>query len=259
MDTVTLLGLRFDNLNVVETVKRLVKRDPASAFAYVVTSKVQDLVRLRRSPALISIHEGAWLRLLDSEAISKLARLFRIRAMVSTGVDVTALLLASLRGQSVAVIGLHPAHLPALQQRCPEVHFILHTPPINLLQNPSAFAAARDFAVASQAPFTLIGLGSPLQEVLAQAIAGQSRSTGIGLCVGEALEFCAGVAPRAPVWMRLAGLQWVHRLSQTVRHPKRYFIDAPPVLCALALQTLKSRWPAGRGNPLPQGNAGKLK
>ena len=172
------------------------------------------------------------------------ARLFRVPApQVSTGTDVTALLLSSLLVQDVAIIGFNSMHLPALQDRCPSANFILHTPPMNLLQNPVAFAAARDFAIKTKARFTLIGLGSPLQELLAQAIAAQPDATGVGLCIGAALEFCAGVKPRAPVWMQRAGLEWFHRL---VRNPhrlaRRYFIDSPPVLFSLAYQGLRSSW-----------------
>jgi N-acetylglucosaminyldiphosphoundecaprenol N-acetyl-beta-D-mannosaminyltransferase len=37
--------------------------------------------------------------------------------------------------------------------------------------------------------------------------------------VGGAFDFAAGVARRAPVWMRRAGLEWLHRL---VREPWRW-------------------------------------
>jgi N-acetylglucosaminyldiphosphoundecaprenol N-acetyl-beta-D-mannosaminyltransferase len=262
MDTIKLLGLCFDNLNVAETVTRLLQRDPALPFAYVVTPNVDHIGRLNRSPELVQVYEGAWLRLLDSHVISNVARMFRVPApVVSTGTDVTALLLSSLLHQDVAIIGFNAAHLPALQERCPATNFILHTPPMNLLQNPAAFAAARDFAVKTQAPFTLIGLGSPLQELLAQSIAAHPSSTGVGLCIGAALDFCAGVSPRAPVWMQRAGLEWFHRMMQDRRRlARRYLIDNPPVLFSLAYESFRPAWPeAVPRNRLSQEAQRKLK
>jgi len=245
MVSIKLLGLHFDNLNVAETVARLLDRNPTAPFAYVVTPNTDHFARLRKIPALVPVYEAAWLCLLDSRVIFNLARFFGVPApQVATGTDVTALLLSSLRQQDVAIIGFNAEHLPALQERCPTANFILHTPPMNLLYDRAAFAEARDFAVRTNARFTLIGLGSPLQEMLAQAIAAHPDATGTGLCIGAGLEFCAGVKKRAPLWMQRAGLEWLHRL---VRNPwrmvRRYLIDDPPVLLSLASESLKSYWP----------------
>jgi UDP-N-acetyl-D-mannosaminuronic acid transferase (WecB/TagA/CpsF family) len=238
MDTINLLGLNFDNLSVPEIVNRLLERNPRSPFTYVVTPNADHIVRLHRFPELWPVYEKAWLRLLDSHVIGNAARLLHLPApQVSTGADVTALLLSSLQSQTVAVIGFSPAHLPALQARCPATIFKLHTPPMNLLQNPIAFAAARDFAIKAKARFTVIALGSPLQELLAKAIATHPNATGIGLCIGAALEFCAGVTPRAPLWMQRAGLEWLHRLVRNPRRlARRYLLDNPPILFYLAYE-----------------------
>lgn len=241
MDTINLLELSFNDLSVPEVVTRLLERNPALSFAYVVTPNADHIARLRRFRELFPVYHGAWLCLLDSHVIANIANLFGVSTpQVSTGTDVTALLLSSLLSQDVAIIGFNPTYLPALQERCPATNFILHTPPMNLLKNPEAFAAARDFAVKTNARFTLIGLGSPLQELLAQAIAAHPDSTGIGLCIGAALEFCAGVKPRAPAWMQRAGLEWFHRLVRDPRRlSRRYLIDNPPVLLALVRESFK--------------------
>ena len=69
-------------------------------------------------------------------------------------------------------------------------------------------------AVREAAAFTLIALGSPIQEMLAYAIWLQPGSTGCGLCIGAALEFLSGAKRRAPVWMQRAGMEWIFRLAQ---------------------------------------------
>jgi exopolysaccharide biosynthesis WecB/TagA/CpsF family protein len=42
--------------------------------------------------------------------------------------------------------------------------------------------------------------------------------SGVGLCVGAAIDQVGGAERRAPAWMRSAGLEWFWRLC---REPKR--------------------------------------
>ncbi len=72
--------------------------------------------------------------------------------------------------------------------------------------------------IAAAAPDVLVlGLGAPKQEVWAdrhrEAIAAK-----VALCVGATIDFLADAQPRAPVWMRRAGLEWTFRVA---REPRR--------------------------------------
>ena len=79
------------------------------------------------------------------------------------------------------------------------------------------------------------GVGAPQQEMVAYTIQQLGRATGVGLCVGAALDFLSGRAERAPVWMRRAGLEWLHRLaSEPKRMWKRYLVDGPKVFSLFA-------------------------
>jgi len=238
------LGLEFNDLSVSEVVRELLARRRFARFTYVVTPNTDHFARLRQHPALRLIYEHAWLRLLDSRLLANTARLLGLASpRVATGADITACLLAALEPQIVAVVGLRPALMDQLKQRYPHLCFLHHAPPENLLRNDLAFRRARDFAVRANARFTFIALGSPLQELLAYAIALQPGSTGVGLCVGAALEYCAG-APRAPGWMQRAGLEWLHRLArEPVRLGERYLLDDPPVLAALVAERFKRKVP----------------
>ena len=172
--------------------------------------------------------------LLDSRFIAQLARPLGLPCPeVITGADLAAELLAQMQG-SVAVIGLDARAVAALAARYPRVTFLHHQPPQRLLHNQAAFGAARDFAATANADFTFIALGSPLQELLAYSIAQDPRGSGIGLCIGAALEFCAGITPRAPAWMRRAGLEWLHRLArEPLRLAPRYLLQDPEIIFAL--------------------------
>jgi exopolysaccharide biosynthesis WecB/TagA/CpsF family protein len=240
MATTELLGLEFNDLSVPEVVRQLRARRRHARFTYIVTPNADHFARLNRQPELRQIYQSAWLRLLDSRVLAHTAKFLRLPAPhVATGADITAALLEAIEPQVIAVIGLSPALMENLRACYPDHKFAHHAPPQNLLGDDLAFRRARDFAVATNARFTFIALGSPLQELLAYAIALQPGSTGIGLCIGAALEYCAGI-PRAPGWMQRAGLEWLHRL---VRNPGRlairYLVNDPPVVLGLCAEKLR--------------------
>ncbi len=233
-----LLGVDFDDLSLEETLRRLLARPKRAPFAYVVTPNADHIARLGRIPALRPLYQCAMFCLLDSKFIGLCARRLGIAPPpVVTGADLTAALLPRLWGWRVAVIGMAPANVQALAARYPAVAFLHHNPPMRLLHDHPAFYAARDFACASEAAFIFIALGSPVQELLAHAIARQRGSTGVGLCIGTALAFCAGTAPRAPAWMRARGLEFLFRLARDPqRLAGRYLLDCPGVLAGLLRQ-----------------------
>lgn len=62
----------------------------------------------------------------------------------------------------------------------------------------------------TQPTFLWVGLTAPKQEKW--FFANQGRlNVGAGAAVGAVFDFCAGTTPRAPLWMRSLGLEWVHR------------------------------------------------
>jgi N-acetylglucosaminyldiphosphoundecaprenol N-acetyl-beta-D-mannosaminyltransferase len=74
----------------------------------------------------------------------------------------------------------------------------------------------------------LVGLGSPKQEQLIRALRPHLPATWM-VGVGISFSFVAGEIKRAPVWMRKAGVEWVHRLAQEPRRlAKRYLVHDLP-------------------------------
>ncbi|OYV32055.1 MAG: hypothetical protein B7Z81_13405 [Acidocella sp. 20-61-6] len=151
-----------------------------------------------------------------------------------TGADLTQALLARLTGRRVAVVGMSGRGFAALVARYPGIRFVHHAPPMGLLHDVPALLGARDFVRDARAVVTFFAVGSPVQEVLAYAVAAQGAAAGVGLCVGAALEFCAGTARRAPLWIRRAGLEWLYRLGREPgRLAGRYLLSDPKVFWAL--------------------------
>ncbi|MDE2006365.1 MAG: WecB/TagA/CpsF family glycosyltransferase [Rhodospirillales bacterium] len=210
-------------------------RPDRARFGYVVTPNADHLVRLARAPEWRPAYTHATLRLLDSRVVAGAARLFALAPPpVVPGSDLVAALLARPEAaESVTLLGLPDSWLGALARRTglvPRAHW---NPPMGLLDDPAAFAAALDFLEAHPARFTLLAIGSPAQEVLAAALSARGRARGLGLCVGAALDFLSGRSRRAPVWMRRAGLEWLHRLAREPRRLGARYLREDPALFAL--------------------------
>jgi exopolysaccharide biosynthesis WecB/TagA/CpsF family protein len=238
---VNLLGLDFDDLDMDDVIRFLLSRHPDEVFSYVVTPNIDHFARLRNNAKLMKIYKAAFLCLLDSRLLWRFLGVLNVaRPSVITGADLVMKLLNRLDGQRVAIIGLREPDFIILKLLYPNILFSHHLPPMDLLQNHNAFALAYNFGATQHARFTFIALGSPLQELLADAIARQPRSTGIALCIGAALEFCVGRTSRAPLWMQDMGLEWLHRLVHNpVRLGPRYLLKDPPVLLAFLAAALR--------------------
>jgi N-acetylglucosaminyldiphosphoundecaprenol N-acetyl-beta-D-mannosaminyltransferase len=240
--TVELLGLAFADLDAETAAGWLARRPATAPFGYVTTVNADHLVRLRRRPELVPIYREALMQLLDSRVVARAARFIGLAApRVAPGSDLTALLLARhvAAGERITIIGLRPEWLPALVASCGIVPPAHYDPPLGFERDPALLRATVDFVLMHPARFVFLAVGSPRQEILAAAIAMTGRATGVGLCIGASLDFLAGAALRAPLWMQHAGLEWLHRLIRNPRRlARRYLCDCPSVLPMLLRERL---------------------
>lgn len=239
---VRLLGLDLAGTSLAGTIAAFERRADTAAFEYVVTPNADHFIRLARVRALAPVYEQAWLRLLDSRVVARLARLLGLRSPpVVTGSDLTERLLrAHLRpGERITVVGAQDDLAPALAQRFPHLRVAHCAPPFGFERDPDHVAAVVQFVIDHPARFVFLALGSPKQEVLAARIKATGRAVGLGLCIGAGLDFATGARTRAPRWMQFAGLEWLHRLaSEPKRLARRYVVDSPRILGLL----LRERW-----------------
>ena len=86
----------------------------------------------------------------------------------------------------------------------------------------------------SQADILLVGMGTPIQENWVQTYAPRLQ-TSIAIAVGGLFDFYSGRIPRAPMFFRQNGIEWIWRLLQ---EPKakfhRYVIGNPLFLLRIA-------------------------
>lgn len=229
-----LLGLDFADLDLHAVLALLASRPAGAPFAYLVTPNADHLVRLARDPARYGpLYAKAEWRLLDSRVVARLARVLGLVAPpVVPGSDLTPQLLERVAepGEVIAVLGGSAQTVAALQARY-GLTLLHHDPPMGFDADPVAFEAALRFIEASGARFHLLCVGSPRQEILAQALAERGVARGTALCVGASLRFLSGEERRAPRLVQRAGFEWAWRLVQDPRRlARRYLRDDPAIL-----------------------------
>lgn len=79
----------------------------------------------------------------------------------------------------------------------------------------------------SKADILLVGFGAPRQEKFIHQYAHKINAT-VQIGVGGLFDFYSGRIPRAPLWMRQIGMEWVFRLLQEPKRMwKRYILGNP--------------------------------
>lgn len=73
---------------------------------------------------------------------------------------------------------------------------------------------------AHQSELIVLGMGMPRQEEVACFLRDSLTQPCLIVCGGAIIDFLGGKTPRAPLWMRRFGLEWVFRL---LREPRRLF------------------------------------
>jgi exopolysaccharide biosynthesis WecB/TagA/CpsF family protein len=221
--TTTVLGVGVAVLDVdaaLAEVRRLLDGPRPAVLAYAnahtlnVASRNEEFLRVLREADLV-LNDGSGL------AIAARLRGQTFPANLN-GTDFTpkVLLTAADCGASVFLLGGVPGVADAAAER-----LRVNIPGLTVAgcahgffgdaELPALLCAIR----ASNARVLLVGMGNPEQELW---LADHLADTGavLGVAVGAFLDFTAQRVPRAPGWMRDAGIEWMYRLA---REPRRLF------------------------------------
>ncbi|MGI5286817.1 WecB/TagA/CpsF family glycosyltransferase [Nonomuraea polychroma] len=166
-----------------------------------------------------------------------------------TGADLLWALsrLAARRGWPVYVLGGGPEDVAqravgALTSRFPRLRVCgAYAPPFGFDASPEGRELVRRRVVAARPKLVFVGLGFPRQDRLIADLRKELPGTWFLGC-GAAIAFAAGTVPRAPEWMRRAGLEWAFRLAtEPGRLARRYLVDDLPFAARLLGRCLAAR------------------
>ncbi|WP_292681940.1 WecB/TagA/CpsF family glycosyltransferase [Microbacterium sp. SCN 69-37] len=193
----------------------------SNAWCVVIAEKNKDYAALLNSPGR-TLPDGA-----------PVAALIRRRDTTSTAERVRgpSFFEAALdRSQATEIrhffIGATPETLASLLkqvgQRYPQAHISgSWAPPFGPVDDALLNEAIRRVR-ASGANLVWVGMGSPKQDFVANAIARETGVPAVG--VGAAFDFAAGTVAQAPVWVQRYGLEWLFRLAREPRRLGRRYL-----------------------------------
>jgi N-acetylglucosaminyldiphosphoundecaprenol N-acetyl-beta-D-mannosaminyltransferase len=186
--------------------------------AYVLTPNAQHIVLLEDDSQLREVYSQADLVVPDGASLLAAARLLgqRFPERVA-GVDLFQSLceLAAVNGLRVFLLGGRPgsADLAAanLARRFPGLSVNTYCPPLGFESDAAEKQGIFNALTDVRPDLLFVALGAPKQEFW---IHQNTFSLGIpvSLGVGGSFEMVAGITPRAPVWLRKVGGEWLHRL-----------------------------------------------
>jgi N-acetylglucosaminyldiphosphoundecaprenol N-acetyl-beta-D-mannosaminyltransferase len=203
---------------------------------WVVTANLDFLRRYVKQPEMRSLYGAADIAVADGMPLVWAARLQgdELPERVAGSSLVWSLAERAAReGRSIYLLGGAPGAneeaAGVLRGRWPSLNVVGYSSPIVASPpTPEQIAPLRDELVRLAPDLILVGMGSPKQEQLIQALRPHlPRAWMMG--VGISFSFIAGRVRRAPVWMQKSGLEWVWRLSQEPRRlARRYLIEDLP-------------------------------
>jgi N-acetylglucosaminyldiphosphoundecaprenol N-acetyl-beta-D-mannosaminyltransferase len=237
--------MELDPLDMSETIQQLLDwvQTPDGICHYVVTPNVDHAVMFQQHLGLQRAYADAALVLADGFPVLAAARLLRrpIPERVPGSDLVPALFETVNREAKIQVLAPAPLRVFLLgaapgvaeraaeniQRRWPAIAVVgSYSPPLGFEKNPTENASILQHVAEAQPDILVVGLGAPKQELWVHAHRHHIAAS-VALCVGATIDFLAGQKPRAPVWMRRVGLEWMHRLlSEPRRLAKRYLRDA---------------------------------
>jgi N-acetylglucosaminyldiphosphoundecaprenol N-acetyl-beta-D-mannosaminyltransferase len=223
-------------MTLEQAADEIVRRQQSGVGGWVVTPNLDILRRATNDREFRRLYNEATIRLADGMPLVWASRLQRTPLPArAAGSDLVFVLAerAARAGASIYLLGGNPgtaeraAH--ELARRYPGLRIAgLECPPIGFDRDPAEIARIAARLSAASPDIILVALGSPKQEKLIAAVRAAMPSAWF-IGVGISFSFVAGDIRRAPVWMRRAGLEWIHRLAQEPRRlAHRYIIDGIP-------------------------------
>ncbi|WP_231618507.1 WecB/TagA/CpsF family glycosyltransferase [Nonomuraea sp. SBT364] len=236
-------GVGVDPFTEAEVVAWVTAELEAGRGGHIVTPNVDICRTLARDAGLRELVRGAELVVADGMPLVWASRISGTPVPERvTGADLVWSLSeqAARRGWPVYLLGGPPGAAEGaageLVGRSPRLEVRgVDTPPYGFDARPAERERVRRAVVRARPRLVFVGLGFPRQELLISELRRDLPDAWFLGC-GAAIAFAAGMVPRAPGWMRRAGLEWAFRLgAEPGRLARRYLVDDLPYAVRLLL------------------------
>jgi N-acetylglucosaminyldiphosphoundecaprenol N-acetyl-beta-D-mannosaminyltransferase len=229
--TRSVFGITLSTRSMDELVDDLLERRPPGRLHMVVTMNLDHVVRLRRNENFRAAYRRADVVTADGVPVFAYARMRGVSVHKVSGSDLFVRLMERLqpgRHRCFFVLSsekLGKAMLANLAQKgfaSDQVAFAV--PPFGFEDDGDVSMALAQTISAFVPSHLFICVGAPKSEIWCCRHSDALTNTH-AFCVGAAAEFYLGLKRRAPVFMQLAGLEWLWRFGQEPRRMgHRYFI-----------------------------------
>ena len=253
---IELFGVQIDPLRMDQAVGQVLAwiACPDGRCRYVVTPNVDHVVLLQHHQALRAAYDGAGLILADGAPVIWSSRLLGkpLPGRVAGSDLVPALFDAADADRPIrtyllgALPGVAERAAENIHRRWPGVKVIgTYSPPLGFERQEAENETILSRIEIASPDLLIVGLGAPKQELWVHQHRERLQAR-VALCVGATIDFLAGEKRRAPRWMQVAGLEWMHRVaSEPRRLAARYARDAW-IFPQLVLREWRQREPVGR-------------
>jgi N-acetylglucosaminyldiphosphoundecaprenol N-acetyl-beta-D-mannosaminyltransferase len=233
----------------MDVIAQVIAQSSRGKGGWIATPNIDICRRAHRDPAVRAIVGSASLIVPDGMPLLWAARLrseHLPERVTGSGLIFSLSEAAAQHGRSVYVLGGAPG-VPQqagheLARRFPGLRVAgTHAPPVGFDTTPEGLAAVRDRVLRSAPDIVFVGVGFPKQERVIADLAPELPGTWFVAC-GAAIDFAAGVKPRAPGWLQRAGLEWLFRLGTEPRRLfRRYVVDDAPYAATLLMASAAAR------------------
>ncbi len=214
-----ILSVRIDDLSMDEILLKVRTYLVENRLHHIVPVNPEFIMATRNDPDLVRIVNESDLTTPDGVGLKFAAKILKVKVGARVhGVDLAWQIakLAAADGHSMFLLGAAEGVAAKAAERLKEAY-----PSLKIAGtysgNPDEEGLV-DRINGSGADILLVAFGVPKQEKFVYRNK-NSLKTKVAMSVGGSFDFIAGVVPRAPGWMRAAGLEWLYRL---IRQPERF-------------------------------------
>jgi N-acetylglucosaminyldiphosphoundecaprenol N-acetyl-beta-D-mannosaminyltransferase len=224
---VTLTGVRLHAITETRCIQHILDQLESGRGGMLVTPNLDHLHRCTKNLAFSALLAEADLVVADGMPLVWASRLQGTplpERVAGSNLITTLSGAAASRGRSVYLLGgsqgTAQGAARVLVERFPNLKVAgTYYPPMGFENDPAEMAAIVESLGAATPDIVYVALGSPKQEKLIARLR-QILPDAWWVGVGNSFSFLCGDVRRAPRWMQVSGLEWMHRLFQ---EPKRLF------------------------------------